>query len=1517
MSIKKLISIILIMVVGIVTITAVPAKSQDVTLVNITDTTIHGSSDPSGLTYFPDTETLLQCDSEVDEIPGYTGVNLFELNLPGDLAGIMPEFTKEPTGVAFNTFTGTLFITDDDQNKVFEVNHLTGSVISSFFTDVFGSYDAAGISFDPATGNLFIVDGVSQTIYEVTTSGAVVSSIAVPAEIVDPEGIYFDPLSGNLFLVWNTKLYEITVTGVIVNLLDLLPIGVTTLKGITFAPSSDPGDDPNNFHPYLADYGIDQAFDGRIFEISLNPPHIDSGPTATPNPVFENETSQLSVQASDPDDVTLIYTWIANPGEGTITGSGDTVTYTPPAVTEPRIFTITVTVSDGRGGIASADVEVIVLPVEGGGTEVTIQPIADAYVMSDNPTSNYGLDQDLQVEGSPTKISYMKFDVSGLSGTVQSAVIRLLNLNPSVSGGAISSLSNIDWTENVINFTNRPDIDGLLNLDSIGAVSSGDIVELDVTSSVTGNGIISYAIESNSGDGSSFRSREYVSNPPEMTIITVDPTNTPPQIDSGPTAAPNPVYEHETAQLSVQASDIDLDTLTYSWFVFPGEGTISGTGDTVTYNPPNVTVPQTFTIIVTVTDGRGGRAARAINVSVLTKPYEVTVVNIFDTTAGTGYGSTDPSGLTYFPDNETLFQCDSEVEETPFFADANLFEIGLSANLVAPYDLTGFTIEPTGVALNTVTGTLFITDGNNAMVYEVDPVAPESALTAFSTVDFGGIKPMGISFDPATGNLFIVDRSTHMIYEVTTSGDLVSAVEVPAEIVLPEGIHFDLLSGNFFLVKDARIYEVNTSGVLVTSIDLWNYGTPTLKGITFAPSSAPGDDPNIFHVYLADYGLDEVDDGRILEISLADSTNTPPQIDSGPTATPNPAYDNYTSKLSVQASDADGDTLNYIWTALPGEGTISGSGVTVTYNPPTVAVPQTFTITVLVSDGRGGIAKGTVDVTVRPAGTGTEVTLDVQVASSSDDAEEYASGGTYVTSSDLEMALDSTGLQTVGMRFNGVDIPKEATIVEAYIQFQADEVNTEPTSLTIEGQAHDNAPTFTADNGNISLRDSTTASVSWSPEQWLSVGEQGPGQQTENISLVIQEIMDRPGWVRGNSMVIIITGTGKRVAESYEGSALGAPRLHIKYIVVPPGNQSPNCVAAADPPTIVIPTNSVSLSATVTDDGLPAGSTLTTTWSHVGGIGCGPVTFDNPGVVDTIATFPMVPCIHTLRLTVDDTGLNGFCETTVEVRATPVLTDIFVTPDPATLLVDTTQVFSATGYDQYGAPMPFTPELTATGGTIDPAGVYTAGLTPGVYEVTATDLPTGIFSTATVTVTDAVTTLEVQVTTGSDDAEEFANGNMYLTSSDLELTFNAGGDQTVGMRFNGIGIPQGASIINAYIQFQVDDPATAPTTLEIRGEATDNAPTFTGTTGNISTRFVSLASVPWAPVPWPTTGLAGPDQQTPDLSPVIEEIISRPGWTSGNSMVIIITGTGERVADSYEGSAPGAPLLHIEYAGTP
>jgi hypothetical protein len=139
---------------------------------------------------------------------------------------------------------------------------------------------------------------------------------------------------------------------------------------------------------------------------------------------------------------------------------------------------------------------------------------------------------------------------------------------------------------------------------------------------------------------------------------------------------------------------------------------------------------------------------------------------------------------------------------------------------------------------------------------------------------------------------------------------------------------------------------------------------------------------------------------------------------------------------------------------------------------------------------------------------------------------------------------------TVGMRFINVAIPEGATISNAYIQFQADEAQSGLTSLTIEGEVRDDAnpPTFSAINGDISLRARTAVSVSWSPDPWLAAGDAGVAQQTPNIATIIQEIVNNLNWMSGNSIVIIITGEGKRTAESFE-SPSGEAVLHVEYTV--------------------------------------------------------------------------------------------------------------------------------------------------------------------------------------------------------------------------------------------------------------------------------------------------------------------------------------------------------------------------------
>ena len=171
---------------------------------------------------------------------------------------------------------------------------------------------------------------------------------------------------------------------------------------------------------------------------------------------------------------------------------------------------------------------------------------------------------------------------------------------------------------------------------------------------------------------------------------------------------------------------------------------------------------------------------------------------------------------------------------------------------------------------------------------------------------------------------------------------------------------------------------------------------------------------------------------------------------------------------------------------------------------------------------------------------------------------------------------------------------------------------------------------------------------------------------------------------------------------------------------------------------------------------------------------------------------------------------------------------------------------------------------------------------------------------------------EIRVAASSDDAEESAAGRVSNSSSDLELTYDRS-YQTVGMRFSGTAIPNGATIVNAFIQFQTDETQSVATSLTIQGEDTDNAGAFLSQTRNISSRPRTTAAVSWSPPAWTTVGEAGPDQRTPDIASVIQEIVNRPGWSSDHAMVLIITGTGERVAESYDGAPAAAPLLHVEF----
>ncbi|MDQ3073779.1 MAG: hypothetical protein M3Q97_11010, partial [Bacteroidota bacterium] len=181
----------------------------------------------------------------------------------------------------------------------------------------------------------------------------------------------------------------------------------------------------------------------------------------------------------------------------------------------------------------------------------------------------------------------------------------------------------------------------------------------------------------------------------------------------------------------------------------------------------------------------------------------------------------------------------------------------------------------------------------------------------------------------------------------------------------------------------------------------------------------------------------------------------------------------------------------------------------------------------------------------------------------------------------------------------------------------------------------------------------------------------------------------------------------------------------------------------------------------------------------------------------------------------------------------------------------------------------------------------------------------------------AQTTSSSTIATPLDDMEEYvSNGNIDWNSSDLELVNEGGGDQLVGLRFTGLAIPQGAGIVRAYIQFTADNTHSGITTLKIEGQAADNADAFANVQFSISPRPRTQANVSWVVDPWLTAQERSDAQRTSDIRTVIQEIVSRPGWTTSSALALIITGTGKREAESYEGANAGDPGHAANQAAT-
>ncbi len=168
--------------------------------------------------------------------------------------------------------------------------------------------------------------------------------------------------------------------------------------------------------------------------------------------------------------------------------------------------------------------------------------------------------------------------------------------------------------------------------------------------------------------------------------------------------------------------------------------------------------------------------------------------------------------------------------------------------------------------------------------------------------------------------------------------------------------------------------------------------------------------------------------------------------------------------------------------------------------------------------------------------------------------------------------------------------------------------------------------------------------------------------------------------------------------------------------------------------------------------------------------------------------------------------------------------------------------------------------------------------------------------------------VQVLVSSGGDDAvENTATGSVKLSGS---LAF--GDDTLAALRFRNVSIPQGATVLSAHLQVASGSGRTNPVTLEYRAAACDCSVELGSQAGALSSLATGSAAVIEAPPPYES----GQYNSSADLAPVVQEILDRPGWTSGNALTILVSDLGSsrtRTVKSYDVRASSAPALVIEY----
>jgi hypothetical protein len=223
----------------------------------------------------------------------------------------------------------------------------------------------------------------------------------------------------------------------------------------------------------------------------------------------------------------------------------------------------------------------------------TFTPVADAHVRSDRSGSSLGTSRVLQVDNSPVRRGYLRFDLSSLpsGATVTGASLRLYishDCSEAAPGRQVRTLPSTTWQERTITWANAP-----RNF-SAPRASSGSWAACGWTQATLPAGSLpaaaptSYAVTTPSANHKELHAREGA-NDPQLVVTCLPPAPPTPALSIGELQVTEGGSGTADAIFTVSLSPPSQSTVTVSWATDNGSAAApfdyTASGGSLTFAP--------------------------------------------------------------------------------------------------------------------------------------------------------------------------------------------------------------------------------------------------------------------------------------------------------------------------------------------------------------------------------------------------------------------------------------------------------------------------------------------------------------------------------------------------------------------------------------------------------------------------------------------------------------------------------------------------------------------------------------------------------------------------------------------------------------------------------------------------------------------------------------------------------------------------------------------------------------------